>query len=57
MTSYCVSITGQTTGKCNLFVLYNTIEKYSRIKHVTMNSLFTLKVEIMQISRVHDLYK
>ena len=27
MTLYCVSITEQTTGKCNLFVLYNKIEK------------------------------
>ena len=38
MTLYCVSINKQTTGKCNLFVLYNKIEENGRIKQV--NSLF-----------------
>ena len=35
MTSYSASITEQTTGKCNLFVLYNKIEKIPEL-----NSLF-----------------
>jgi hypothetical protein len=56
MTSYCVSITEQTTGKCNLFVLYNKIEKIAELnrKAVYFYSPKHLEVEILQISRVHD---
>jgi hypothetical protein len=36
MTSYCVSITEQTTGKCNLFVLYNKIEKIAELNRQTV---------------------
>jgi hypothetical protein len=58
MTSYCVSITEQTTGKCNLFVLYNIIEKIAELnrKTVYFYSPKHLEVEILQISRVYDLY-
>jgi hypothetical protein len=62
MTSYCVSITEETTEKSYLFVLYNK-KKTPELNRV--NNLFFShpniwkfeKVEILQISRVHDLYK
>jgi hypothetical protein len=62
MMSYCVFITEQTSAKSYLFVLYNKITPPPRIKQV--NSLHFIhpriwkfeKVEILQISRVHDLY-
>ena len=31
MTLYCVSVNKQKTGKCNLFVLYNKIEKIAEL--------------------------
>jgi hypothetical protein len=37
MTSFCVSISEQTTGKCNLFFLYNEIEKIAELwKYATV---------------------
>jgi hypothetical protein len=64
MMSYCVSINEQATAKSYLFVLYNKNnpppsrnKQVNSFLYIDSNIWKFEKVEILQISRVHDLYK